>query len=120
MDYVFEQNWKQTVSRISDWAGGPVDLQGILFLIGVQELGSGFRTFKKDEKLGLMHIAICTLLAPDGYYSFIGRDEDGWPHFERNTKLPSLTGDQQDRLMRERVMTYFHDRELISGPDKTV
>lgn len=118
MDFIFEQTWRQTVDRVSDWAGGPVDLQGMLFLIGVQELGSGFRTFKKDEKVALMHVAICTLLAPDGYYTFIGRDEDGWPHFERSKTIPSLSADQQDRLMRERVMTYFKDRDLVSGPEK--
>ncbi len=113
MDYIFELQWQETVKRVAAWAGQPVDMQGILFLIGVQELGSGFRTFKKDEKVALMHVAICTLLAPDGYYNFIGRDEDGWPHFERNRQLPSLGPDQQDRLMRERIVAYFADRDVI-------
>ena len=113
MDYIFERQWQETVKRVAAWAGQPVDMQGILFLIGVQELGSGFRTFKKDEKVALMHVAICTLLAPDGYYNFIGRDEDGWPHFECNKQLPSLGPDQQDRLMRGRIVAYFADRDVI-------
>ena len=29
--------------------GAPIDMQGILFLIGVQELGMGFQKFKKDD-----------------------------------------------------------------------
>ena len=38
------------------------DLQTILFLIGVQELGRIPKTkFTKEEKRDLMHIAVCTL-----------------------------------------------------------
>jgi hypothetical protein len=33
---------------------------------------------KKDEKLNLMHIAICRLLEPYGFYEFEVFDEDGW------------------------------------------
>ena len=66
-----------------------MDLQDILFLVGVQELGQGFRTFKKDEKMDLMHVAVCTVMVPEGFYRFVGRDEDGWPHFEEKVPLPN-------------------------------
>ena len=35
----------------------------------------------KEEKQDLMHVAVCTLLEPQGYYEFVGRDHDGWPHW---------------------------------------
>lgn len=90
--------------------GEPIDLQGILFLIGVQELGMGFQKFKKDDKLAVMHIAICTLLERYGYYEFEGRDEDNWPHFKLNEKLPPLKPAQQHLLMREAVVEYFKEQ----------
>jgi len=34
-----------------------------------------------------MHIAICTLLAPYGYYEYEGTDEEGWPHWKVKEKI---------------------------------
>ncbi len=107
MDYVFEQQWKQTLKKVSEDFGDELDLQAVIFLIGVQELGQGFRTFKKDEKLDLMHIAICTVLEPYGFYRFTHRDEEGWPHFEITGQLPALNPEQQEMLMKKAVMNYF-------------
>ncbi len=42
--------------------GKKPDMNGILFLIGMRELGQ-LREFAKDEKMDLMHIATCKLLA---------------------------------------------------------
>jgi hypothetical protein len=47
----------------------PSDLNSVLFLIGVQELGKGHRFFTKEEKQDLMHIAICKVLSFSGYMS---------------------------------------------------
>lgn len=109
MDVQFEMEWRELLGRLSAWAEQPVDLQGALFLVGVQELGLGWRNFKKDEKVGLMHVAICTLLMPYGYYELVGRDEDGWPHFERAQSLPNLESGQQEKLMKEALVEYFRD-----------
>ena len=52
---------------------GLPDLEAILFLIGIQELGRiPKENFSKEEKKDLMHIAICTLLENDGFFEFEG------------------------------------------------
>jgi len=110
MDFVFDKKWRDFANAFSkdyDDKGPVLDLQGILFLIGVQELGKGFANFKKDEKLALMHIAICTILEPYGYYKLSGRDQDDWPHFDVVKKLPPLNQDEQEKLMKTAVMEYF-------------
>jgi len=107
MDYVFEKIWNETVTRISAAYGEKLDYAAILFLIGVQELGQDYQKFKKDQKVELMHIGICSLLVPYGYYSFIGRDEEGWPHFERNSALPYLSAPEQELLVRKAIVRYF-------------
>ena len=38
--------------------------------------------------MNLMHVGVCTLLEPLGYYKSIGHDEDGWPHLkEKNCQI---------------------------------
>ena len=91
---------------------GDVDVDGVLFLIGVQELGQGYRRFKKDEKINLLHIAICRVLEPYGYYTYTGTDEEGWPHFELQEELPILKAGEQSRLMKEAILAYFAEMEL--------
>ncbi|MXV39178.1 hypothetical protein GO491_10895 [Flavobacteriaceae bacterium Ap0902] len=93
--------------------GEKPDIDNMLFLIGVQELGQGMRRFRKDDKVNLMHIAVCRLLEPYGYYRFDGRDADGWPHFELLQELPVLKPNEQSVLMRKAIVQYFEDQGLI-------
>jgi hypothetical protein len=109
MDYQFEKEWLEVQKRIERQFGEDVDLQGILYIIGVQELGKGFLKFKKDEKVDLMHVAICTLLEPYGYYRYEGRDDDGWPHFDRLEHLPHLEAEEQERLIKRAIVSYFKE-----------
>lgn len=107
MDYVFEKAWNDTVSRISTSYGEKLDYAAILFLIGVQELNQDYQKFKKHQKVDLIHIGICSVLIPYGYYTFIGRDEEGWPHFERTENLPNLNPEEQELLVKKAVIKYF-------------
>jgi hypothetical protein len=104
-----KEKWSLLVSRLSeDFADGDeLNVDGIIYLIGVQELGQGHRKFKKDEKVNLMHIAICKLLEPYGYYEFDFFDDDGWPHYKILTDLPNLKPGEQTVLMKEAIVTYF-------------
>ncbi len=107
MDYVFEKAWTDTVSRISASYGEKLDYAAILFLIGVQELNKDYQKFKKNQKVDLIHIGICSVLVPYGYYTFIGRDDDGWPHFERSANLPNLSNNEQELLVKKAIIKYF-------------
>ena len=112
MDVLFEQQWKRLLEALEQRFGGGMDLQDILYLVGVQELGQGLRTFKKQEKMDLMHVAVCTVLTPQGFYAFMGRDEDGWPHFEERLPLPELPPREQDALIRRALVDYFGPEPL--------
>ncbi|MCC6840160.1 MAG: hypothetical protein IT230_08385 [Flavobacteriales bacterium] len=107
MDLVFEKRWRDLMKEMEQHFGMPMELDAMLFLIGVQELGQPARDFKKDEKVNLMHIAVSVLLTPYGYYKELGRDADGWPHFERAKELPPLNGKEQERLIKESILHYF-------------
>jgi len=90
------------------------NLQSILFLIGIQELGFVQKEFTKEEKQDLMHIAVCTLLSSDGYYAFKGLDQDGWPHFDQLRSIPEDGAQQQEQLLKTKVIHYFRKMEAKS------
>lgn len=108
-----EQRWKLAAASLKKLTGKSVDLQGALFLIGVQELGQGIRNFSKEEKQDLMHIATCRLLSSLGYYNLVGHDEDGWPIWERNANLPKLELTEQDKLLKTCVADYLESHDLL-------
>ena len=110
------QKWKlsENFFETNFTDGEKPDLDTILFLIGVQELGQGKKKFKKDEKLNLLHIAVCRVLEPFGFYRFDGQDPDGWPHFELLEELPPLKTNEQSLLMKYAVIQYFDDQKIIN------
>ena len=88
-------------------------IDSILFLIGVQELGSGQQKYTKDDKLNMLHIAVCRLLEPFGYYKFSHYDDDGYPHFLETDTLPELKPNEQQILMKKAIIQYFIDEDLL-------
>ena len=86
-------------------------IETLLFLIGIQELGSGTQKFTKDDKVNLIHIAVCRLLEPFGYYKFT-HYVDGWPHYDTLEALPELKPNEQAILMKKAIIQYFQDEEI--------
>lgn len=91
-----------------------ISIETILFLIGVQELGTGKQKYTKEDKVNLLHIAVCRLLEPFGYFKFSNYDDDGFPHFEELEPLPELKPNEQSILMKKAVIQYFIDEDLFS------
>ena len=114
-DLQLKERWEVLVEKLSaQFADGDVlELDAIIYLVGIQELGQYHKTYKKDEKLTLMHIAICRLLEPYGYYEFHFFDEEGWPHYIIKEELPPLKAGEQSVLMKEAIVSYFIEKEYI-------
>jgi len=114
-DIVLKERWEELVEKLSGQFadGDPLELDAIIYLVGVQELGQYHKRFKKDHKLDLMHIAICRLLEPYGFYEFDFFDEEGWPHYTVKEELPSLKAGEQSVLMKEAIVSYFLEKEYI-------
>jgi hypothetical protein len=103
-----ERKWSSLMMDIHKIVGKrPKDLNSVLFLIGVQELGRGNKTFSKEEKQDLMHIGICKILSLSGYYELQGADKDGWPHWKLIKKLPHFDLLEQEKLLKMHVVEYF-------------
>lgn len=114
MDYVLEEKYQSLVKRIEKDFDEGMDINTVMMLIGIQELGQGYKKFSKDEKINLMHIATCTVLEPYGFYEFSHNDDDGWPHFKHITPLPALDEKQQEHLIKEAIVNYFNTNKYYS------
>lgn len=107
-DDELEAKWEVLLDKLKETVGKrPADLNAVLFLIGVQELGKGIKTFSKEQKQDLMHIAICRLLSTIGIYEFEGLDEQGWPHWKLVSKLPHVDLLDQEKLLKLLSVEYF-------------
>ncbi len=109
--------WYQVVFSLKKQFGKKPDMNGILFLIGVRELGQ-MREFAKDEKMDLMHIATCKLLSYEGYYVFANIDEDGWPHYKLVENPPYSNLLSQENRLRKLVVNYFEENDLLGNQDE--
>tara|TARA_B100000497_G_C7635708_1_gene382115 strand:- start:59 stop:409 length:351 start_codon:yes stop_codon:yes gene_type:complete len=108
-------DWYNLLEKLSKQfpGDGDLDIDGVLLLIGTQELQMGYIKMKKDVKINVLHVAICTVLEPYGYYHFEKRDDDGWPHFKSLKSLPVLKAGEQSILMKQAVVHYFKDKKYI-------
>ena len=73
----------------------------------MQELGLGAKSFSKEEKQDVLHIAICKVLSLAGYYELEGHDADGWPHWVATRKLPHFDLLEQEKLLKIQILEYF-------------
>ena len=108
--------WNNLKTKLSvDFSDNEIiDLDSIIFLIGLQELGQFQKRFNKQRKLEVIHIAVCKLLSDYGYYEFDYIDNDGWPHYKLIKKLPNLKAGEQTILMKKAIINYFMKSNYIN------
>ena len=101
--------WENLKNRLSvDFSDVQIiDLDSIIFLIGLQELGQFQKKFNKQRKMEIIHIAVCKLLSDFGYYKLDFVDNDGWPHYNLIKELPNLKAGEQTILMKKAIINYF-------------
>lgn len=104
-----EEAWEALQERLKDQFQRKPDVPAIAFLIGHRELGQLRTKFSKSDKQDLIHVGVCSLLAREGYYHFLAKDGDGWPHFELNVSMPKLTAEEQERLLKKLILEYFEE-----------
>ncbi|MBC6401238.1 MAG: hypothetical protein GDA51_02820 [Ekhidna sp.] len=108
-DLILQRDWVDLMYKIKEVTGKrPSDLNAVLYLIGIQELGQGAKNFSKEQKQDLLHIAICKVLSLAGYYKLEGHDEDGWPHWKLLKNLPKFDLMEQEKLLKMQVLEYFN------------
>lgn len=105
--------WLKLRIRLKERFGIKPDMNGVLMIIGVQELGQGPQEFSKEQKQDLMHIAVCKVLSLSGYYIYEGNDEEGWPHYALAKPLPAFNLFEQENFLKDHILLYFQSQEFI-------
>jgi hypothetical protein len=107
-----QTRWWNLEGKMLERFGKRPDMEAILFLIGMQETGFVKEKITKEQKQDLMHVAICTLLSPSGFYQLEGKDEEGWPHFRQLKEIPVLNVVEQENFLKDHVLLYFEQHEF--------
>lgn len=105
--------WWGLEERLMARFGKKPDLETILFLIGVQEMGGDAEKYTKEQKQDLMHVAVCRLLSGSGFFEPEGVDKDGWPHFHQLKAIPTLTLKEQEDFLKDHVLLYFQQNGFL-------
>lgn len=112
-----QARWWALEAKLVERFGKKPDMETILFLIGIQEFGGAQEKFTKEQKQDLMHVAVCSLLAPSGYYELEGFDDDNWPHFKQLKALPVMDAIEQEQFLKDHVLLYFSNNGFLEGAD---
>ena len=108
-----EHRWTQLRAFMMKQFGKKPDLNTVLFLIGIQELGKGITDFTKEEKQDLMHIATCKVFSLSGYYELEKIDEDGWPHYKAVKPIPFANLKEQEKMLKWHILEYFTQADQL-------
>ena len=101
-------DWQQLIEYLKDSFSIKGDMLSVLFLVGIQEAGTGFRHYSQEEKTGLIKLAKYILLSNAGYYQKIdvpGRDPLFIPN--ENVSLPNAS-ELVDSILKKELLTYFN------------
>jgi len=97
------KEWLDTTLGCSD------DLDGILFLIGLQESDLGYEPdLDKASKQRLVNEGTYCVLERLGCFERVGREVDGFWIWEPHEDLPEeMSSSDQDLLLRAGILHYF-------------
>jgi len=107
-----QQRWWTLEAKLVERFGKKPDIDAILFLIGIQETGLAEQKITKEQKQDLMHVAVCTVLLPGGYYELTSHDEEGWPHFKQLKELPVMNLVEQENFLKDYILLYFEEQDF--------
>ena len=100
-------NWQELCWHLSNQFDIDVDLNGVLFLVGIRERGLTFQPFSKEEKLSLINLGCCTLYQEMGLTEKTGIDEEGWPAFTQKALAPVIQEERKHKVLQDCAIRYF-------------
>ncbi len=100
-------NWADLCAHLGTQFNIEIDLNGVLFLVGIRERGLSFQPFSKEEKLSLINLGSCTLFLEMGLVEKTGTDADGWPIFSQKALAPTVPEERKHKVLQDCAARYF-------------
>lgn len=104
---VMNNEWDEFLLRASNHFKVMANLEFLLFIIGIQELGQGYKQYSKQEKMDLIALAQCKLMSMNGYAKEKGCDAEGWPVYQSITEIEELAPSKKEQLIKKAIIEYF-------------
>ncbi len=110
-DEALEARWRRLQAWIRARFGREPNIEGILFLVGIQSRGRGFEPeLEKDAKQSLIMEGTYCVFEALGVYERVGMEQDGhWIWQRVLDHPPGLSVEQQEKLLRTAILHYFDD-----------
>ncbi|TCO10562.1 hypothetical protein [Natronoflexus pectinivorans] len=105
-----DYTWDELVLMVSRHFKVTADYDFMLFIIGIQERGTGMTHYPREEKMDLINLGKCKLLSHLGYLEEIEEDQEGWPRFKEIKSVKGLSPSFQKHLLKKAMMEYFKDK----------
>jgi len=102
-------DWPKLTEWLDITLGCADDLEGILFLVGIQELELEYEPdLDKASKQRLVHEGTYCVLERLGCFERVGQEVDGFWIWEPHKDMPEqMSSSQQDLLLRAGILRYF-------------
>ncbi len=103
-------SWEELLLKISKKFNVLADFDFMLFIIGIQERGLGYKKYSKEDKMDMINLARCVLFSQQGYYKTIGHDDENWPQFEVIKPLDDKLPSERESILKNAMLHYFKDK----------
>ena len=113
-DWEIDFEWLRVRHFIQDQMAQTVlpDMNAILILVGMQEIGRVIPQPTKEQKQDLMHVATCALLSLNGHYKLDAFDDEGWPHYRLLHRVEVQGEAAQEKMLKTLLVQYFREQGL--------
>lgn len=105
-----DSGWEELLLKVSKKFNVLADFDFLLFLIGIQERGTGYMKYSKEEKMDLINLARCILFEQKGFYTCNGVDDAGWPTFDVVHEINDIPPSERESILKEAMMNYLNDK----------
>lgn len=108
------QTWDNLVSFLHDTYKIEKNLHSVLFLIGIQETGKGFKKYSQDEKTNIIKQAQFSILSRENFYISVTKSKNHLPVWMQNPDQP-LPGDKiLEKLLKSLILDYFNEKQFAN------
>ena len=105
-----DNGWEELLLKVSKKFNVLADFDFLLFLIGIQERGTGYMKYSKEEKMDLINLARCVLFELKGFYKRSGNDDAGWPTFDVINEIKDIPPSERESILKDAMMNYLSDK----------
>lgn len=108
-----QQRWLKLETTFQEKFGVLPLVDDILLYIGVRESGLPSKEFTPYEKINLVQMAVCTVLAPARYYELMWVEDTGFPHFKQLAREPEMSALEREDFLKPHILLYAEKNKLV-------